>query len=93
MNKKLFLFASLLLCSIQVLLAQSQSVSGNIVDAENGMPLPGVNVVEKGTSNGVSSDFDGNFTIEIDEGSILQFSMLGYITQEIEPEGSEIQIE
>ncbi|SKB71171.1 TonB-linked outer membrane protein, SusC/RagA family [Salegentibacter holothuriorum] len=93
MNKKLFLFACLFLCSIHLMLAQTQTVSGNIVDAENGMPLPGVNVIEKGTSNGVSSDFDGMFSIEIDEGSILQFSMLGYVTQEIKPDGSEIQVE
>ncbi|SKB63897.1 TonB-dependent outer membrane receptor, SusC/RagA subfamily, signature region [Salegentibacter salinarum] len=92
MNKKIILFTSLFLCCIQLVLAQ-QRVSGSIVDAENGMPLPGVNVIEKGTNNGVSSDFDGNFSIEIEEGSTLQFSMLGYITQELEPDGSDIQIE
>ncbi|MBI6120790.1 SusC/RagA family TonB-linked outer membrane protein [Salegentibacter maritimus] len=92
MNRKLFLFACLFLCSINLMLAQTQTVSGSIVDAENGMPLPGVNVIEKGTSNGVSSDFDGMFSIEINEGSTLQFSMLGYIAQEVKPDGSEIQI-
>ncbi len=93
MNKNFFVFAFLFLCSIQFMLAQTQTVSGNVVDAENNMPLPGVNIIEKGTNNGVSSDFDGNFTIEIEEGSILQFSMVGFVTQEIEPDGAELQIQ
>ena len=47
------------------------------------MPLPGASVVEKGTSNGVTSDFDGNYSIEASEGSILVFSFVGYTSQEI----------
>ena len=39
-------------------------ISGSITDAD-GVPLPGANIVEKGTSNGVTADFDGNFTIEV----------------------------
>lgn len=61
----------------------SVTVSGT-VSAEDGSPLPGVNIVEKGTSNGVVSDFDGNYSITISsQNSVLVFSSLGYATQEI----------
>ena len=59
-----------------------QTISGSVTD-ETG-PLPGVTVVEKGTSNGTTSDFDGNFTITVaDENSTLVFSYIGFITQEV----------
>ena len=59
-----------------------QTITGTVTD-ETG-PLPGVTIVEKGTSNGTTSDFDGNFTISVaDENSILVFSYLGFITQEV----------
>ena len=59
-----------------------QTISGSVTD-ETG-PLPGVTIVEKGTSNGTTSDFDGNFSISVaDENAILVFSYLGFLTQEI----------
>jgi len=59
-----------------------QSISGSVSD-ETG-PLPGVTIVEKGTTNGTTSDFDGNFSISVtDENSILVVSYLGFVTQEI----------
>ncbi|MEJ1240309.1 TonB-dependent receptor [Chryseolinea sp. T2] len=58
-------------------------ISGNIVD-ENGEALPGVSILEKGTSNGTTSDGSGNFALNVrDENSILTFSFIGYTTQEI----------
>ena len=45
-------------------------VSGNIVD-QNGQPLPGASIVEKGTTNGTQTDFDGNFTIELQSGDVI----------------------
>lgn len=65
------------------MLAQEKTVSGTVVDADGAMPLPGVTVLEKGTSNGVSTDFDGNFSIEVNEEATLVFSMVGYKKQEI----------
>lgn len=44
--------------------SQQKVVSGNVTD-ENGLPLPGANVVEQGTSNGTTTDFDGNYSIEV----------------------------
>ena len=59
-----------------------QVVKGNISDA-SGMPIAGVNVVEKGTTNGAISDFDGNFSISANGNSILVFSYVGYDSKEI----------
>lgn len=61
-------------------------VSGTIVDAETGVPIPGANVVEKGTQNGVMTDFDGNYEIEVPQNSTLVISYLGYTAKEIEVE-------
>ncbi len=65
---------------------QAQSISGTVSDA-NG-PLPGANVIEKGTSNGVTTDFDGNYTIDnVASDAILTISYVGYITQEVNVDG------
>lgn len=66
------------LFSVQFALAQV-TVSGNITD-ENGVPLPGATVIEVGTNNGVSSDFDGNYSITVAGTSQLEFSFVGYVT-------------
>lgn len=61
-----------------------QSVVTGIVTDEVGTPLPGVNVIEKGTVNGVVTDFNGNYSIEIsDPNAILEFSSLGFSPVEI----------
>ncbi|RPD90700.1 SusC/RagA family TonB-linked outer membrane protein [Aureibaculum marinum] len=65
------------------LFAQTRTVTGTITDAADGATLPGVNIIEKGTTNGVTSDFDGNYSIEVSEGATLQFSFIGYTTQEV----------
>lgn len=60
------------------------AVNGTITEASTGNPLPGANVVVKGTTNGTTSDFDGNFTINVDAfPAILVFSSVGYATQEV----------
>lgn len=75
----LVLFSSF---SAQDLNAQ-QTVSGSIQD-ESGMPLPGVNIVEKGTRNGAVSDFDGNYSIEVSSGdAVLVFTSLGFEEKEL----------
>ena len=60
-----------------------QVVKGNISDA-SGIPIAGVNVVEKGTTNGAISDFDGNFSIAANGNATLVFSYVGYDSKEIE---------
>ncbi|WP_333821061.1 TonB-dependent receptor [Ohtaekwangia sp.] len=59
-------------------------IHGKIVDASTQEPLPGVNILVKGTTRGTSTDSQGNFSIEVpDANSILVFSFIGYISQEI----------
>jgi TonB-linked SusC/RagA family outer membrane protein len=58
-----------------------QSVSGTVADP-SGVPLPGVNVVIKGTNTGASTDFDGNFSIQAAETDVLIFSFVGFKDQE-----------
>ncbi|MDR0750289.1 MAG: TonB-dependent receptor [Tannerellaceae bacterium] len=60
-----------------------KQISGRIVD-ESGESMIGVNVVEQGTSNGVISDIEGKFSLFISENATLQFSYIGYVTQEIQ---------
>ena len=57
-------------------------ISGIIIDSK-GEPIIGANVVQKGTTNGVISDIDGKFMIQVDEGSMLAISYIGYLTKEI----------
>ena len=71
---------------VQITFAQQQTVTGNVTD-ESGLPLPGVNIIIKGTSTGVQSDFDGNYAIEASQGDILVFSFIGLQSAEY-PVGS-----
>jgi iron complex outermembrane receptor protein len=83
-----FIFYNLiaaLLC-IQGVVAQT-TVTGTVTDEQN-VPLPGASVVEKGTSNGTTADFDGNFIIEVVDGNaILEVSFLGYVSLEVATAG------
>ena len=81
MKNSLKLVIILFLGVFQIALAQN-TISGTIRDA-NG-PLPGANVIEVGTNNGVSTDFDGNFEISVSDGASLEISYTGYFTQTIE---------
>lgn len=62
--------------------AQEKTVSGQVVD-EQGFPLVGVNVIEKGTSNGAQTDIDGNYTLRVDPGDVLVFSYVGFLSKEV----------
>ena len=79
--KKFLLTSVLMLFTVASLIAQ-KTVSGVVADSD-GLPLPGATVVEQGTNNGVSTDFDGNYSIEVAEGATIEFSFVGYETQSI----------
>ncbi len=69
-----------------------ESVTGKVIDS-NGEGLAGVNIVEKGTTNGTATDFDGNYTIDVSESGTLVFSSVGYSTKEEKVNGrSQINI-
>jgi TonB-dependent starch-binding outer membrane protein SusC len=84
---KLYLFvrrylAVLLVFGTLVSFAQ-QSVSGKVTAADDGSGIPGVNILEKGTSNGTVSDADGNYRINVGANATLVFSFVGYSSQEV----------
>ena len=84
-KKQLFLK---LTCVVFVLVAafngsaQNKSITGNVTDL-SGIPLPGVNVIVKGTKKGTSTDFDGNYTISVAAGQTLTFSYVGFKRKEV----------
>lgn len=81
--KKLTCLLIVLLSGLFSAFAQTKSVRGNVADESN-MPLLGVNVIVKGESRGTTTDFDGNYTLDnVSTGDIIQFSYVGFVTQEI----------
>ncbi|NCO64135.1 MAG: TonB-dependent receptor [Flavobacteriales bacterium] len=77
------LFKILALFFVAYTSAQNIDISGIIQD-ESGIPIPGVNILVKNTTKGSVSDFDGNFTVtNLQVGSTLTFSFIGYITKEL----------
>jgi len=83
MKLKLTCFLTLFMAfMIQVSFAQEKSVSGTVASAADGLPLPGVNVIVKGTTRGVQTDFDGNYSIRVSNNETLVFSFVGLKTVE-----------
>jgi iron complex outermembrane receptor protein len=76
-NSFLFLLLMPILCFGQ------SSVKGTVSEEDSGLPLPGVNVLIKGTGTGTTTDFDGNYQISAKSGDVLIFSYLGFSAQEI----------
>ncbi|WP_212923675.1 SusC/RagA family TonB-linked outer membrane protein [Capnocytophaga cynodegmi] len=74
------------------LMAQEIEVSGTVTSSSDGMPLIGVSVVVKGTTRGVATDFDGNFTIQAKDGETLQFTSIGFKTLERKVTGSVMNV-
>lgn len=60
-----------------------QTVTGTVTDADDGIPIPGANVLVQGTTTGAVVDFDGNYSIQATADAILVFSYIGYETQEV----------
>ena len=84
-TKTLSLFTKGVMCLLFLVgsfVTAQQSLSGSVVDP-SGVPLPGVNVVIKGTNTGTSTDFDGNFSIEASSSDVLIFSFVGFKDQEV----------
>lgn len=87
MNQKVTsLLIALLLFPFMAAMGQTHAVKGNVTDT-SGEPLIGVSVIVVGTSNGVSTDFDGNFSIQAKDGAVLKFSYIGYRPIEITVKG------
>ena len=82
MEKLKKLFLSFVLLSVSTLMYAQTEIKGTVVDTK-GETIIGATVMEKGTSNGTITDFDGNFTIKVKEGAILVFTYIGYQTIEV----------
>ncbi|HIQ84444.1 MAG TPA: SusC/RagA family TonB-linked outer membrane protein [Candidatus Cryptobacteroides excrementigallinarum] len=83
---KLFLAALSVLLAVGVS-AQNITVTGNVTDASTGEGIPFASVIVKGTTQGVAADADGYYAIEMPADGALEFSSIGYMTQEIAVEG------
>lgn len=81
--RKILLLSWMLACAL-IGVSQDRMVSGKVTSSDDGQPLPGVNVALKGTTSGTVTDADGNYKVQVPNGSaILVFSFIGSATQEI----------
>lgn len=71
--------------------SQQKNITGTITEAETGDPLPGVNIMVKGTKTGTISDIDGKYSISVNDSDFLVISFIGYVTQVVEV-GDKIEI-
>ncbi len=83
MKNKIILLVLLALFQISAISAQQRTVTGQVTTSGEGMTLPGVNVIVKGTNQGTVTDMDGNYSISVSESATLVFSSLGFATQEV----------
>ncbi len=83
-NRVFLLFAVLCTFMVQAVMAQSFKVKGRVTSSEDGEGMISLTVMQKGTPNGVITDFDGNYEIEVKNANeaVLQFSYVGYTSQE-----------
>ena len=80
-RRLLFLVASVLISS--AVLGQQFQVTGTVTDAIDGFPLPGVNVIVKGTTIGTSTNTEGFFSLMVSPGFVLEISYVGYLKKEV----------
>ena len=80
---KTFLISVLITLLFPSMLLAQSTVSGTVTEEATNLPVPGVNVLIKGTSTGTTTDFDGKYSINVNTGDILVFSYIGFTTQEI----------
>lgn len=76
----LFLFAILI---TTVGYSQVKTITGKVTDAQNGEPLPGVTVVVKGTTLGTATNFDGDYSLNVEPNQVLTFSFVGYTAKDV----------
>ena len=93
MKKCLFSMLILFVIGLQSVLAQSREVSGVVTSADDGLSIPGVSVIVKGTTIGTTTDFDGNYSLNVPaDGKVLVFSFVGMTMQEREITSSTINV-
>lgn len=80
------------LLAVSSAFAQSRTIKGQVLSATDNDALMGAAVVEKGTSNGVVTDVNGRFTINVNSNATLVVSYVGFTTQQVKPTSSNITI-
>jgi len=84
MNQKTkLILVFMFFCGISIYAQESYLLKGTVVSAVENAPLPGVNVIISNTSSGVSTDFDGNYQIQVKSGDVLLFSYIGFVSQSV----------
>ena len=89
MKKLLFVLACSLL---SVAMMASVTVSGVVISTEDGLPVIGASILEKGTSNGTITDFDGMYELTVQDGAVLVVSYVGLATQELKVTGPQLDV-
>ncbi len=90
MKKSTLLTLCLLILSVISALAQNSTVTGLVKAKDDGLPMPGVTVKVKGTQTGAQTDVNGKYSVSAPAGSILIFSFIGYLTQEVPVAGKTV---
>ena len=84
MNLKIKLTTILaLFCCVAVFAQERYTLSGTVTSAVDNMPIPGANIIIVKTTRGTSTDFDGNYQLEVANGEVIQISYIGYVTQTV----------
>ncbi|NOU61443.1 SusC/RagA family TonB-linked outer membrane protein [Marinifilum caeruleilacunae] len=93
MKKSLVSMLILFFVGLQGVLAQGREISGVVTSAEDGLSIPGVSVIVKGTTIGTTTNFDGQYSLNVPEGeSVLVFSFVGMTTQEVAVSGATLNV-
>ncbi|BAX79465.1 SusC/RagA family TonB-linked outer membrane protein [Labilibaculum antarcticum] len=93
MKKSLFSMLILFAIGLQSVLAQSREVSGMVTSADDGLSIPGVSVIVKGTTLGTTTDLEGNYSLNVPaDGKVLVFSFVGMTMQEKKITSSTINV-
>ena len=89
MKKILFVLTCLMASAAMM---ASITVTGTVISAEDGLPVIGASVLEKGTSNGTITDFDGIYELTVDDKAVLVFSYVGLTSQELKVSGPKMDV-
>ncbi|KJD31633.1 TonB-dependent receptor [Tamlana sedimentorum] len=83
MNLKIKLTLLTLFSSVMLFAQSGITIKGTVVSATDNVPIPGVNVIVQNSTNGTTTDFDGNYQISVKKGDVIQFSYIGFVTKSI----------
>ncbi|MFW6352282.1 MAG: carboxypeptidase-like regulatory domain-containing protein, partial [Bacteroidota bacterium] len=81
--KKFLTALVFVLLTVSITNAQQRQITGTVTDAADGTPLIGVTVLVKGTTQGTTTDIDGNYSMQASEGDVLVFRFIGMESQEV----------